>query len=237
MTMTLMALLLAAAPAAAATPDCKSCDCEHWLWADRCKPCCEPVKIATVATREQFVDVLRLDAALAERVIEARKGKRIEKLTDLTLSRTDLDALEKKVSNLSPGQTKAILPSVELASEVADENDNPVNPDSAPFIVRVKGSVHATAGLYAYLVVRDRSAEWVEPSGELAVAAAKSGVQEFKDNCYLGQQRILPPSTGTGYVVFAVLVDRQYNTEKPDEHLDPATVRARSQEIRLRRTH
>jgi hypothetical protein len=236
MAMMLMALLLAADPSVVAAPDCKSCDCAHWLWADRCKPCCEPVGIVTVATAEQFVDVLRLDPALAARVVEARKGKRIEKLTDLTLSRSDLNALEKKVSELSPGQMNAILPSIELSGEVTDENDHPIAHNAAPFVVKVKGNAHILAGLYAYLVVKDAAAEWIEPSGALARVASRSepGSQAFTEYGYLGEKEVLPPSTGTEYTCFAVVVDTPHAAYT---HLKPATVRARSQEIKLRRTH
>jgi len=236
MTSVLMVFLLAAAPAATAAPACKSCDCEHWGWPNSCKPCCEAIQILNVATKKQFVDVLHLEPDLAERVIEARNSKKMEKPADFTLNRDDLDVLRRKVSNLKPVQIESILPSIELSSSVADEHGNPIKPNEAPFIVQVTGKVHITAGLYAYLVVKDASAQWIEPSGELAdvASASKARVLQFTDKCYLGEMKIRPSAPGTEYTCFAVVVDKPYNAY---EHLDPATVRARSQEVKLRRTH
>jgi hypothetical protein len=234
MTTLLAMLLLAAAPAAVKAADCSSCDCRHWAWSNDCKPCCQTIPIVASATEEQLVTVVGLGAPLAERVIEARKGKRIQKLTDLNLNGADFSALEKKVGDLPAAEAQRILPFIELSGQVTDENGNPIKPDAAPFVVKVKGSVHLTTGLHAYLVVRDGGGAWIEPSGKLAAAAAKPGVQEFEDNCYLGEKEIPPPASGEPYEVFAVLADREYGKY---EHPDPATFRARSQEIKLRRTH
>jgi len=123
--------------------------------------------------------------------------------------------------------TTTALPEISISESVSDENNAQINLNSAPFIIRVKGSVTNAKQHFTYLVVNDYNADWIEPTA--GMGANVDG--EFSRFCYLGQK----DTAGSlrNYEVYAVVTNREY---KEREHLDRKTVLASSNKILLRRT-
>ncbi len=116
-------------------------------------------------------------------------------------------------------------PNVTLKT-VGDTRWSPIKFASAPFKVGIKGSVNDTRDKYVYLVVKDPTAEWIQPG----LGANVQG--EFEGWCYLGIETD-PRSMGISYTIFGVVTDRAYSEH---EQLDRKTVKAESKHIQVTRT-
>jgi hypothetical protein len=119
-------------------------------------------------------------------------------------------------------------PRLTLSPEVVGVRGEPIHPRAAPFIVRVKGTAAHVNGLFVYLVVRDANAEWIQPTGGLGRVVGS----EFSGGCHLGDQKDREKSINQEYECFAVATTAEYSEY---QRLDGATVKARSNVVRLLR--
>jgi hypothetical protein len=101
-----------------------------------------------------------------------------------------------------------------------------VDRQHVPFKVNVNGTVAGARDLYTYVVVDDGNAEWIQPG----LGYNRDGA--FYSTAYLGLERG-EASLNKWYSVFAVITNSEH---KQYAHLDAATVRARTEPIRLYRT-
>jgi hypothetical protein len=118
-------------------------------------------------------------------------------------------------------------PTVTISDNVEDENGDPIAKNSAPFKIRVNGTVSNAEDLYLYLVVNDGNAAYIQPE-DLVLEANGA----FEGYCYLGIGDD-PESLNKEYEIFAVVTETEYDDYK---HLDQKTVKARSNTISATRT-
>jgi len=120
-----------------------------------------------------------------------------------------------------PSQQPTSIVSIE--DNIEDENGNPIDKSSAPFKVRVRGTVSNAQGLYLYLVVDDGNAQWIQPG------LGQNVEGDFEENVYLGIEND-PDSLNKQYRIFAVVTDKEH---RENEHLDRGRIKASSAEIDL----
>lgn len=100
-----------------------------------------------------------------------------------------------------------------------------INPEKAPFAVRLDGTVTHLGTKYLYLIVDDGNAEWVQPG----LGGKYDG--RFYATAYLGIKDD-PKSIGKWYSVYAVV---SRSTHNPYQKLDRAALVAQSDIIRMYR--
>lgn len=126
-----------------------------------------------------------------------------------------------------PSQALSGTPSPAPASSAVTLNLAPdFDRQHAPFKVDVNGTVAGARDFYTYVVVDDGNAEWIQPG----LGYNRDGA--FYSTACLGLEKG-EDSLNKWYSVFAVITNSEH---KQFAHLDAATVRARTEPIRLFRT-
>ncbi|MBN1638756.1 MAG: hypothetical protein JW866_07305 [Ignavibacteriales bacterium] len=122
-----------------------------------------------------------------------------------------------------------VPPNITIVDDIRDEHHNPIEKDSSPFKVYVKGTVSNAKDLFVYLVVCDFNYEWIQPVECLGANIDK----EFSGYCYLG---IIddPNSINRWYKIFAIVTNKKY---KEYEHPNRKSIIAESNKVDLYRTH
>lgn len=108
---------------------------------------------------------------------------------------------------------------------IGDENFIPIDLSKSPFKVSVQGIATHTKNKFVYLVVKDSTAEWIQPG------LGKNVQGEFEGWCYLGIKDDFV-STGKSYVIFGVVTNRVHGEY---EHLDRESIMGESKHIQLTR--
>lgn len=116
-------------------------------------------------------------------------------------------------------------PTVSITS-IHNEQGRIIDKNVAQFIVLVRGVAENTKSKFVYLIVKDASAEWIQPG------LGNNVTGEYEARAYLGESDN-PLSIGSSYTIFTVV------TDKPSQqhgHLDRKSIMAESKHIRLIRS-
>jgi hypothetical protein len=90
---------------------------------------------------------------------------------------------------------------ISISNDVRDINGNPIAMNSAPFEIKVSGTVSNADGLFVYLIVANPYDHYVQPG----LGPNVDG--EFTISGYLGVKGI---KDGLQYTVYAVVTDKPY---------------------------
>ena len=126
------------------------------------------------------------------------------------------------------GTPPAQSPTITLTGDVSDAAGMRVNSNTAPFKIRVRGTVQNAQMFFVYLVVDDSNALHIQPVQSLGPKTDG----DFVAYCYLGIQND-PASVNKYYRIFSVVTNKPYSDYSP---LDKNTVLAESTAIELFRT-
>jgi hypothetical protein len=114
-------------------------------------------------------------------------------------------------------------PTISISNDVRDTNGNPIAINSAPFEVKVSGTVSNADGLYVYLIVANPYDHYVQPGLGQGIDG------DFSAPVYLG---IKENPDGLPYTIYAVVTDKPYAIQasfKGESYV------AKSKEIKLTR--
>ena len=114
-------------------------------------------------------------------------------------------------------------PTISISNDVRDTNGNPIAMNSAPFEVKVSGTVSNADGLYVYLIVANAYDHYVQPGLGQGIDG------DFSAPVYLG---IKENPDGLPYTIYAVVTDKPYAIQasfKGESYV------AKSKEIKLTR--
>ena len=116
-------------------------------------------------------------------------------------------------------------PTISISSDVRDIGGNPIYMNSAPFQVKVSGTVSNADGYYIYLIVEDSNHQYIQPKGGINVD------NDFSIVCNLGIKDD-PNSEGVEYRLYAVITDRPYS---PFFHFENESYIAKSNKLKITR--
>jgi len=103
-------------------------------------------------------------------------------------------------SSFTPSPTTP-FPTISISSDVRDINGDPIDINSAPFQVRVSGTVANTDRKYIYLIVADKNHNYIQPG------LGQNVNGEFSVSGYLGEK---DKPDGLQYTIYAVVTDKPY---------------------------
>lgn len=104
-------------------------------------------------------------------------------------------------SRTTPIPTLAPMLTVSISNDVRDRDGNPITMNSAPFEVKVSGTVTNPDGLYVYLIVANSYDHYVQPG------LGQNINGDFSVSAYLGLQHVMD---GLQYTIYAVVTDKPY---------------------------
>lgn len=134
--------------------------------------------------------------------------------------------IENLCDNLIP--SKKSTDGIVINDDLKDKQNNSIDKNQAPFIVKVTGKVSGAKNNYVYLVVKNINAEYVQPKGSLGINVDGN----FSGYCYLGIENDRQ-SLGQSYTLSAVIVNREYGSH---EILQRKTIIKESNKFELIRT-